>query len=103
MSALTLMVLVMPPLWMASVWAINRFAVRNLLLRTIRAVFGLSAASPLLALVLWVAIEGMGRGDPLGGFSDPKVLLILLQIGVPASLVTTLLAYWGCRGRVAEQ
>jgi hypothetical protein len=103
MSALTLVVLAVPLVWIASIWAINRFAVHNLLQKAIRMVFGLSALSPLLILLIYVIVEGMNRGRPLSGLSDPKVWAVLFAIGLPATLVATGLAYWGCRGRLSEQ
>jgi hypothetical protein len=101
MSATTVIVLIVPLVWLAAIWGINRFAVCQPPQQSIRAVFGLSATSPLLVILLYVIGWGVAQGNPFAGFHDPKVPAFLLLIGLPASLVAPVFAYWGSRGRTA--
>ena len=91
MSTLTVIVLLVPFAWPAMVWGINRLAHPTKYPLGSRTIFVLSAASPLLALVAYA----LSQGSPTEAFHDPKLWAILLEIGVPASLITTAFAFWG--------
>lgn len=93
MGMLTVTVLASPFVWLLFVWSVNRYSINEP--RSIRwVVFGLTAASPFLALLAYFTVEAVR----LGIVFDAKSMVILLEIGVPASLVSTIFAYWGSRG-----
>jgi hypothetical protein len=97
MSATTVIFLIVPVVWVALIWAGNFYAVRHMSRRSTSAWFAFSATSPILVISLYLAGWGVAHGRPAAVFHDLKVPLILLQIGLPASLVATVFAWLGSR------
>ena len=57
-------------------------------------IFYISGASPLLILAIWFSI-----GIVSNGAVDPKMVPLFLTIGLPLSVGTFAIAYWGSRAR----
>lgn len=96
-----LMLFALPVFVLPLVWLVNRYATSRILGRRFAFLFWLSAASPLLIMLTYMVIWGVSNGSPLDGLADPKALTIISLIGVPLSLVATMVAYRGSRGRTA--
>ena len=81
-------------IWPFAIWFANRHATARASSSLMTAIFYLSAASPLLTLIIW-----FGLWIALSGKTDPKMLPLLLTLGLPLTIAASAIAYWGSRGR----
>ncbi|WP_336958977.1 hypothetical protein [Sphingobium aquiterrae] len=84
-----------------TIWVINRAVSESDRSRLIALIFWTSALLPVLALIGWYGmwyVPFMVHARTLPPL-DPKFVPMLLAVGLPLSLITAAIAYWGSKGR----